>query len=74
MSRGDWGCGSERAAVWRIPSGRVLDPPLLESVGTTAHELFDGDFGALARSFGDFFYASVYYFADGFQEFDARVR
>ncbi|MGC2224292.1 MAG: hypothetical protein WA624_19075, partial [Methylocella sp.] len=35
--------------------------------------LFDGDFGALARGFGNFFYAGVYYFADGFQEFEPRV-
>lgn len=35
--------------------------------------LLDGDFGALARGFGDFFYAGVDYFADGFEEFQARV-
>lgn len=35
--------------------------------------LLDGDFGALARGFGDFFYAGVYYFADGFEEFEPRI-
>jgi hypothetical protein len=50
-----------------------LRPALLGSVGTIARESLDGDFGALARGFGDFFYAGVDYFADGFQEFDARV-
>ncbi len=60
-------CGRDPPQLWRVP-------PLPERLGTIARELLDGDFGALARSFGDFFYAGVYHFADGFQEFDPRVR